>query len=102
MSLIHGYVEKSDLKIFSRNIGTQDKILRRLSIIGEAARVLSAYFKNKHANIEWEKISGMRNVIVHEYFGVKLERIWQVAKHDLPKLRKEVEKMLKEIEKQEK
>ena len=98
--LIAGYVKNVDFKKFSSDIGIQDKILRRLSVIGEIARILPKNFKEKNSKLPWEKISGMRNVIIHEYFGVKMERIWRVAKHDLPKFRNEIYSLLEEIKKQ--
>lgn len=95
--IIARYVKNVDLKKFSSDTGIQDKILRRLSIIGEIARILPKSFKEKNVKLPWEKISGMRNVIIHEYFGVKMERIWKVVIDDLPEFRDEIEKMLKEI-----
>ena len=95
--LIADYLKKIDYQKFSKDIGIQDKVLRRLSIIGEIARSLPKGFKEKHPKIPWERIAGMRNVIIHEYFGVEMQRIWKVAKHDLPEFRKEIKKILAEI-----
>ena len=57
---------------------------RNLEIIGEAARRLPKDFTNQHSEIEWVKIVGLRNRIVHEYFGVDLQIIWQILKKDIP------------------
>lgn len=95
--LISGYVKNVDLKKFSSDVGIQDKVLRRLSVIGEIARLLPENFKEKNPKLPWERIAGMRNVIIHEYFGVKMERIWNIATSDLPEFRNEIKKLLKKI-----
>jgi len=96
-AIISEYLNKVNFEKFSKDIGIQDKILRRLLVIGEIARLLPENFKEKHLNIPWERIAGMRNVIIHEYFGVEMKRIWKVAKHDLPKFQKEIKKISTEI-----
>lgn len=100
--IIASYIKKVDSEKFSYDVGIQDKVLRRLAIIGEIARVMPNSFKDKHSSLPWEKISGMRNVIIHEYFGVKMERIWHVAKYDLPRFEKEIKKILENINKDHK
>lgn len=74
---------------------TQDAILRRLEIIGEAARNIPPSIKQKEKSIPWEDVVAMRNILTHEYFGVDLEVIWKTIKHDLPSLRRVVEKLLR-------
>ncbi len=73
---------------------TQDAILRRLEIIGEAARNIPVSIRQKEKNIPWEDIVAMRNILTHEYFGVDLEVVWKTVKYDLPSLRSVVEKLL--------
>lgn len=63
---------------------TADAVVRNLEIIGEAARRLPDDFKIEHTEIEWVKIVGLRHRIVHEYFGVDLDIVWQILKNDLP------------------
>lgn len=79
------------------NLQMKDAIIRRLEIIGEAVKNIPDDFKGKYPNIPWKQISGMRDILIHEYFGVKLERVWKTAKEDLPELRKAISKILKEI-----
>lgn len=76
---------------FSRNTEVQDAVLRRLAIIGEAAKKLPEDLKEKHKQIPWKQITGARDIFIHEYFGVKMERIWQTIQKDLPELKKVVE-----------
>ena len=67
-----------------------DGVARNLEIIGEAARQLPEEFKRVHGHILWTQIAGLRNRIVHDYFGLDLEIIWEIIQHDLPELEKQV------------
>lgn len=81
---------KQDLPFdtFSNDQKTIDAVVRNLEIIGEAANRLPEEFKEKHSEIEWYKIVGLRHRIVHEYFGIDIQLIWQILQSDLPVLRK--------------
>lgn len=69
----------------------QDAVVRNIEIIGEAAKRLSEKFKNEHPTIPWKRISGMRDKVIHEYFGVDLQLVWEVVERDLPQLRGVIE-----------
>jgi len=73
---------------------TQDAVLRNLHTMAESVQRLSAEMKSKNAGIDWQGISGFRNVVVHDYLGVNLNRIWEIVSDDLPKLRQEIGLML--------
>jgi len=60
---------------------------KALEIIGEAAKKIPASFKNKHKEIPWKEIAGMRDVLVHEYFGVDLDVVWKTVQQDIPALK---------------
>ena len=64
----------------------QDAIVRQLTILGEAAKRVSEDFRNKHPDIPWKKIAGLRDVVVHDYFHIDLEKVWRITKEDLPDL----------------
>ncbi len=70
-----------------------DAVTRNLEIMGEAANRLPDEFKESRSDIEWYKIVGLRHRIVHEYFGVDLEIIWEILRKDLPELRKSLSQM---------
>ncbi len=70
---------------------TSDAIARNLEIIGEAVRWLPDEFKRAHQAIPWAQIAGLRNRIVHDYFGLDLEIIWQVLQTSVPELRKQLD-----------
>ena len=75
----------------------QDATIRRLEIIGEAVKNIPKQLKEKHPSIEWKEIAGMRDVLIHAYFGVNLDRVWLVVKKDLSKLKKEVLKIMDDL-----
>jgi uncharacterized protein with HEPN domain len=71
-----------------------DAVIRQLEIIGEAAKRLSRQALGRHPEIPWRQVTGMRDVLIHDYMGVDLERVWNVIERDLPPLRKAVEELL--------
>lgn len=74
-----------------------DGIVRNLEIIGEAVKNIPAQVKNKHPNIEWKKISGLRDILAHEYFGVDLEILRDIIRNKLPELKKNIYSILKKM-----
>ncbi len=90
---IEEYTKDLNEEEFSRNTVTQDAVLRRLAIIGEAVKHLPEDLKEKHKQIPWKQIAGARDIFVHEYFGVGIERVWGTIHEDLPKLKKAVEEI---------
>lgn len=72
----------------------QTWVLHHLQIIGEAVRSLSEKKKEEAAAIEWPKIIGMRNILVHNYFAIDRELVWAVIENDLPALKIEIDKLL--------
>ncbi len=80
--------------VFFADPMSQDAVIRNLEIIGEAVKRLSADTCAKAPNIPWKQIAGMRDVLIHNYFGVQLERVWQVVERDIPVLEKAVADLL--------
>ncbi|KKP86058.1 MAG: hypothetical protein UR89_C0035G0002 [Candidatus Roizmanbacteria bacterium GW2011_GWA2_35_8] len=72
----------------------QFAVIRNLEVIGEAARNIDEEFKKSHILIPWRSINGFRNILVHEYFDVDMEAVWNVIIKELPSLKKEVEEAL--------
>ncbi len=72
----------------------QNFFVHHIQIIGEAANALSDEFKNKHTDVPWKDIIGMRHFIVHQYVDVDLETVWEVVNRDLPKLKKQIQNLL--------
>lgn len=85
-------VSKDDFLI---NFMIQDAVVRKLEIIGEASRHISPHIKEKFTDIPWRDINAMRNKLVHEYFNVDAETVWNVVKLDLADLKNYAERILK-------
>lgn len=74
----------------------QSAIVRQIEIIGEAVKNIPQNFRNKYPKIEWKKIAGARDIIIHAYFEVDLNRVWKVIKDDLPELKKNILRIKKD------
>lgn len=90
---IEDYLSDSTFEKFLKDIKSQDAIVRNLEIIGEAAKGISSELIQKYDKIPWKKLSGMRDRLIHHYFGVNLDIIWEIVKHDLPDLSAEIDKI---------
>jgi len=77
---------------------TQAAVIHHFQIIGEAAKNLSADLKRKYPEVVWKKITGIRNILVHEYFGIQLKTIWDTIKNDLPILKEKIIQIIKDMD----
>lgn len=93
INLIQEYVSDLSEAEFLQHRQIQDSIVRRFEIIGEAVKQIPDEFKAKHTDIPWRDIAGMRDILIHEYFGIKWKRIWDTIKNDLPAFKKQLEKI---------
>lgn len=84
---IEEYVNPISEDEFYRNTLVQDAVFKRLEIIGEAVKNIPIEVKDVNTEIPWKEVAGMRDILIHQYSGVKLERIWMVIKKDLPTLK---------------
>jgi uncharacterized protein with HEPN domain len=80
--------------VFLRDRKTQDAVIRNLEVVGEAVKNLSQQFRDQHPQVPWKRVAGMRDLLIHRYFGVKLETVWEVVTTELPGLRAAIEAML--------
>lgn len=101
--LQHIYDAISDIKQFTKGLGKgefiankekQYAVLRALEIIGEATRNLSGETKAAHPEIRWSDIVGMRDKLIHQYFGVNIDLVWETVKRDIPELERNIVGML--------
>ena len=83
---------------FIANPMIQDAVMRNLEVIGEAVKHLSDACRERNQSIPWKQIAGMRDVLIHHYFGVKLETVWNVVESHLPGLRENISQMLEETD----
>jgi uncharacterized protein with HEPN domain len=79
---------------FLGDIKTQDAVIRNLEIIGEAAKNVSAEVRTRYPDIPWKSMAGVRDRLIHHYFGVNLDIVWQIVSAELPKVASQLEKAL--------
>ncbi|HEY9073655.1 MAG TPA: DUF86 domain-containing protein [Desulfobaccales bacterium] len=80
---IHDYTKGLSLASFANDSKTIDAVNRNFGIIGEAANRIPNEIKAKHSNIEWHRINGLRNILIHDYSNVDLEVIWDIIENKL-------------------
>ena len=98
IGLIEGYKEgKTEEDLYS-SIPLQDMIMRRLEIIGEAVKNLPDEIRENHPDIPWKKIAGLRDELIHHYFGIDIELIWNIVENDLPQLKKRIKEIKDTLE----
>ena len=85
---------KGGREVFLATKMVQDAVIRKLEIIGEAVKNLSPSFRSKHPDIPWKQIAGLRDVLIHHYFGVDVNTVWLVVESRLPGLLQRLETLL--------
>jgi uncharacterized protein with HEPN domain len=94
---IEKYIENNSYEDFQSNSMMQFATVKQLEIIGKASTHLTEHFKKLYKEIEWREIVGLRNILIHEYFGIDTKIVWDILKIDLPKLKSQVAEILKQI-----
>ncbi|MGH9429056.1 MAG: HepT-like ribonuclease domain-containing protein [Terriglobia bacterium] len=92
---IRTYTEGMSQKTFAADPKTLDAVVRNLEIIGEAIKKIPEEIRSKYPGVDWKKIAGLRDILIHEYFGIDVEIIWDIVQNKLPVLEKQVQQILK-------
>ncbi|MEA2035394.1 MAG: DUF86 domain-containing protein [Euryarchaeota archaeon] len=92
-SRISTYIKYLDSDVFMKDIMIQDAVIRNFEIVGEAVKNLPQNFREEYSYVNWRGASGMRDKLIHGYFGVDLSILWSTAKKDLPLFSKEIIKI---------
>ena len=87
---IEKYTKKLSYQAFIEDELIQDAVIRNLEIIGEAVKNIPQTFKNRMPEMEWKKIIGLRDIVIHTYFGIDEEIIWDIIKNKLPQLKEKI------------
>ncbi|MBF0343481.1 MAG: DUF86 domain-containing protein [Nitrospirae bacterium] len=95
---IKAYVRGIDYETFKFNRMVQDAVIRQFEIVGEASKNITLEFKISYPDIAWKDLVGMRNKLIHHYFGVDIDVIWKSVKQDIPFLESKIKEILSSYE----
>ncbi len=91
---IREFTAGMSLDSFTKDAKTLDAVIRNLEIIGEAVKRLPEEMRGSTSNVDWRKIAGLRDILIHEYFGINVEVVWDIVEHKLPGLEAVVQRLL--------
>ncbi|MCD6221272.1 DUF86 domain-containing protein [bacterium] len=97
---IEEFVKDIDFETFKRDDMRSSAVIRKFEIIGEATRNIPDNIKQKYSSIPWKDISGMRDRLIHFYFGIKYELVWDTIKIDIPVLKSQIKKILENLQRE--
>lgn len=92
------FLSEKDHKNFLQNRMLQAACIRQLEIIGEATNHISKEIKQNFSDIEWREITSLRNLLIHEYFGIDLNIVWEIISTDIPKLKMQIVKIIQKLQ----
>lgn len=98
MNRIQRYTTGLEYEGFTKEDMVTDAVIRNLEIIGEASKNIPEDVRARYSDIPWGRMAGLRNVVIHSYFGVDLSIIWEIITRNIPEVKPLIEKTLKEIE----
>jgi uncharacterized protein with HEPN domain len=93
---VQRYTANLSQEAFSGDERTLDAVVRNLEIIGEASKNVPRKIRSKYPEVEWKRIAGLRDILIHEYFGIDIDIIWDIVQNKLPELKKQINQILSE------
>ncbi len=94
---IEQFIGEMEFEAFAEDKKTINAVIRSIEVIGEAAKNIPESVKRKHTSIPWKAMAGMRDKMIHEYFGVDIEILWVTATEDVPALKPMIQDILKKF-----
>lgn len=91
---IRSYTAGLTFEQFAADNKTIDAVIRNLEIIGEAVKQVPVDLRSAHPEVEWKKVAGLRDILIHQYFGVKLQIVWDIVEREIPRLEVGVTQLL--------
>jgi len=91
------FTENMTFEDFAKDRKTINAVIRSIEVIGEAAKKIPKSIRDRYPSIPWKKIAGMRNKMIHEYFGVDIEILWKTIKGDVPPLKPLIQEILESL-----
>ena len=98
MDAIEQFVKGLDVESFKNNDIVSSAVIRKFEIIGEATKGIEEEIKQKYSAIPWKDMAGMRDRLIHFYFGIKYELVWETIKKEIPKIKPLIKKILTDLE----
>jgi uncharacterized protein with HEPN domain len=96
---IEAFTSGMDFESFMKDKKTVNAVVRSIEVVGEATKRIPKSIRDKHPAVPWRKMAGMRDKLIHEYFGVDLEILWKTTKEDIPSLKSAIQDVLKCLKK---
>ena len=94
---IEEYLQEVDEEVFQKRYLIQDGVIRQLEIVGEAVKHLSDEVRDQYPDVPWQDIAGMRDKLIHDYFGVDIDKVWLTVKEDIPNFKSQLRTIIDEI-----